>query len=132
MRTVVRPLLLPLIVLVLGCVDAKKPPPPAAPVKGTVTLDGKPLSEGEIILSQVGEVPSVLEVKDGAFTGSALTGKNRVEIRSFKAGKPLSTDPEKTPTKKNILPERYNIASQLTADVAAGAANEFAFEVTAR
>lgn len=132
MRTVTRLLCLLLLVAALGCVDAKKPPPPAAPVKGTVTLDGKPLPEGEIILSLTGEAPSVLTVKDGAFSGTALSGKNRVEIRSYKLGKPLSTDPEKTPTKKNFIPERYNVASQLTADVAVGAANDLAFEVTTR
>jgi hypothetical protein len=122
---------LSLAVGALGCEERKKPPPPAAPVKGTVTLDGKPMPEGEIILS-LGETPSVLVIKDGAFAGTALTGSNHVEIRAFKVGPPLSTDPNKEPTKVNFIPSRYNVSSTLTADVTTGGTNEFKFDVTSR
>jgi hypothetical protein len=115
----------------VGCEDHKKPPPSAS-VKGTVTLDGKPMPEGEIILALPSETPSVLEVKDGAFQGTALTGTNRVEIRAFKPGPPLSTDPKKEPTKVNFIPASYNANSSLTAEVSRSGANEFKFELKSR
>ena len=78
-----------------GCEEQQKPSPPA-PVRGPSPerqTDGR----REIILSLTGETPSVLAVKDGSFAGTALTGTNCVEIRAFKPGKPLSTDPRRNP-----------------------------------
>lgn len=123
---------LALAVHIVGCDERKKSPPPAASVKGTVKLDGKLMPEGEIILSVSAETPTVLAVKDGAFAGTALTGTNRVEIRAFKVGPPLSTDPKKEPTKVNFIPARYNAKSTLTAEVTTGGSNEFNFQVTSR
>ncbi len=71
-------------------------------------------------------------LKDGAYSGNANVGKNKVEVRAFKDGPPLSTDPEEKPTKLNHLPERFGISSQLTAEVTADGTNDFKFEVSAR
>jgi hypothetical protein len=104
----------------------------STPVKGTVTLDGKPLVDGEITFLLAGEAPSVIPIKDGAYTGNAFAGSNKVEILAFKEGPPLSTDPTKTPTKRNFIPDRFNVMSKLTAEVVAGGANDFKFDVTSR
>ncbi|WP_157369660.1 hypothetical protein [Zavarzinella formosa] len=115
-----------------GCGDTGKKKAASVPVKGTVTLDGKPLPEGEMSFGLTGEAPVILTVKDGAFSGNAYVGNNHVEIRAYKDGPPLSTDPEKKPSKVNYLPDRYGYKSTLTAEVASGGANDFKFEVTSR
>ena len=116
-----------------GCSgSSKKGPPPKSAVKGTVTLDGKPVPEGEILFSVSGEVPVPLPIKDGSFSGEATVGKNAVSVSVYKAGKPTSTDP-KTPTKINIIPAKYNGPNTtLSADVAEGGANDFKFAVTSK
>ena len=112
-----------------GCGDAKKPPP--VPVKGTVNLDGKPLADGEIGFASGGDPAVILPIKDGAFSGNAPVGKDHVDVRAFKQGPPLSTDPTNAPTKTNIIPDRFNGPnSTLTADVPAGGASDLKFEVT--
>jgi hypothetical protein len=115
-----------------GCSSSAKKPIPRVPVTGKVTLDGKPMPEGEIRLSVAGEAPSVMEVKDGAFSGEAATGENRVELAVYKEGKPTSTSP-KTPTKVNSLPAKYHgPKTTLTALVSEGGANDFSFAVTSK
>ena len=117
---------------VVGCGSGTRTPPPRIPVKGTVNVDGKPLSEGEIIFRVAGEPGIPAPVKDGAFSAQANEGKNQVEISAFKDGPPLSTDLEKKPTKINTLPAKYNTQTTLSADVKAGGPNEFKFDVTSR
>ncbi|WP_040891671.1 hypothetical protein [Zavarzinella formosa] len=119
------------IVSTTGC-DSGKKKAVAVPVKGSVMIDGKPLAEGEISFLVSNEAPTTFPIKDGAYSGNANVGKNKVEVRAFKDGPPLSTDPEKKPTKLNYLPERFGISSQLTAEVTAGGTNDFKFEVSAR
>jgi hypothetical protein len=114
-------------VLVVGCGETKTK---TASVKGTVTLDGQPLKEGEIFFSLEGKPPHILEIKDGVFSGAAAIGKNRVEIRAYKPGAPLSTDPTGTPPKVNYIPAKYNDQSTLDADVPAGGASELKYAVT--
>src|SRR5262245_29650881 len=86
-----------------GCNSAPSGPP-LAKVKGTVYLDNKPLAKGEVILSVPGMPPKVLEVANGTFSGQAHEGKNRVEVKAYKVGPPLSTDPGGPPTKVNVIP----------------------------
>jgi len=126
------PLLFLCVTLVVGCGDGSKKDPAEVPVKGEVTLDGKPLPEGEITFAVVGMPGRPIPVANGVYSGKALPGKNKVEVRAFKAGPPLSTDPEKKPTKVNFLPEKYNEHSKLDAEVSPGGANEFKFDVTSR
>jgi len=113
-----------------GCSSSVKKPA-VVDVKGTVNLNGKPLSEGEIAFDKSGEVPQVAPIKEGAFSGKGFVGENRVEIRAFKVGPPLSTDPTNTPTKVNFLSDKYQGPnSTLKATVPAGGANDLKFEVT--
>ena len=107
----------------------------SAPVSGSVTLDGEPLAEGEISFVIPGEWPSTLRVEEGAFSGSARVGANRVEIRRFKIPPvaPLAPpEPDKIPSKRNVIPERFSDRSELAAEVATGAANEFRFGIESR
>jgi len=101
-------------------------------VKGTVNLDNKPMAEGEIMFVLAGQAPTILAVKDGAYAGEAYVGNNKVEIRSYKVGPAMTTDPSKTPTKMNMIPDRYNSKTTYTSEVAASGANEFKFDVASK
>jgi len=113
-----------------GCGSGDKPA--SVDVKGTVTFDGKPIPDGEIILTSPGQGPTIFPIKDGAFSGKALSGTNKVEVFAYKPGPPMTTDPEKKPTKINYLPDTYGPNTKLTADVKAGGSNDFKFDLTSR
>jgi hypothetical protein len=95
-----------------------------------VTLDGKPLLEGDILFSIAGYPPEKIPIKEGAFSGEAMVGKNLVEVMAYKQGPPITTDPEKKPSKINTIPDKYNGPhSTLSADVGSSGANDLKFEV---
>jgi len=103
------------------------------PVKGSVTLDGKALPEGEITFEgAAGSAPTILEIKNGEYSGEVGVGKYRVSIQSFRAGPPLSTEPGGPPTKVNFIPERYNGHTTLEANVTKEGPNDLKFAVTSR
>ena len=97
------------------------------PVKGSVTVNGKALAVGEIYFIVSGYAPNVIPIANGEYAGKAKVGNNRIEIRSWKEGPPLSTDTTKQPTKVNTIPNAYNDASKLTAEVQLKGENNFKF-----
>lgn len=99
------------------------------PVKGSVTLKGKALAEGEIYFVVSGYAPNVIPIENGEYSGKAKAGSNQVEIRSWKAGPPLSTDPTNQPTKVNTIPAAYNDSSKLTAVIESKGENNFKFNI---
>jgi hypothetical protein len=111
--------------LLVGCTSS---PPPVA-ISGTVTVDGKPLPEGDIILTGEGTAPETFQIKDGKFEGQAKIGKKRVEIHAMKKGEPTKMGDkviEASPV--NYLPARYNTESKITAEVTASGLNPNKFE----
>jgi hypothetical protein len=101
-------------------------------VKGTVTLDQKPLSEGEIMFNVPGKAPNLIPVKNGAFEGQSQTGKINVQIRAYKPAPPIPPMPgleNNDPGQVNYLPARYNDASTLEAEVPPGGKDDFKFEL---
>src|SRR5262245_56341110 len=105
--------LLPACLLVSACRDGRAPK--TVKVSGTVNLDGKPLSEGEIaFVGGPGTIPDILPVKNGTFEGPAKPGKVKVEIRAFRKGKlPDSVTEASGEPKENYLPARFNDESKL-------------------
>lgn len=99
------------------------------PVKGSVMVKGKALAEGEIYFIVSGYAPNVIPIANGEYAGKAKVGNNRIEIRSWKEGPPLSTDTTKQPTKVNTIPSAYNDSSKLTAEVQSKGDNDFKFSV---
>ena len=97
------------------------------PVKGSVMVNGKALAEGEIYFIVSGYAPNIIPIANGEYAGKAKVGNNRIEIRSWKAGPPLSTDTTKQPTKVNTISNAYNDASKLTAEVQLKGENNFKF-----
>ena len=116
---------------ILGCGDSSKARKTLeeVAVKGAVTFKDKPIADGEIYFIVSGYAPTIIPVRNGEYTGTAKVGTNRVEIRSWKDGPPLSTDPTNKPTKVNTIPQEFNDASKLTAEVTPKAENTFSFKI---
>ena len=90
----------------IGCTPPPKGAAPAASVKGTANIDGKPIPTGEIHFGMMGVPPRVLKITDGTFSGQAPIGKNQVEVFIYAEGPP-SEKYGGTSTKKNTTPEKY-------------------------
>lgn len=132
-------ILLPLIVLVLGCDGGPK----LAPVSGKVTLNGQPLAEawldfqpiatGDDINPGAGSVGTT--DKDGRYTlktvhgkTGAVVGKHRVSITlKDPTGGNADADPARGKRGFKQLPVRYNFQSELTVDVPAGGRSDVDF-----
>ncbi|WP_425614166.1 hypothetical protein NA78x_004027 [Anatilimnocola sp. NA78] len=112
----------------IGC--AKKEAP-VFPVKGTVTLDGNPLSEGTVYFKTLAEGKvEAMPVKDGKFEGKALEGKRRIEVVAYRQ---IPVPGEMGGSiQENMIARRYNFESTLTADVGPTSSNEYEFKVTSK
>jgi len=113
-----------------GCSCERKVP--KTEVKGTVTLDGQPMANGDVIFRTAGTASvDILKVTGGQFAGQAEIGKRAVEVYSYKTIQMEPGSPGYDPAgmKQNIIPEKYNARSELTADVVQGGENNFKFEV---
>jgi hypothetical protein len=121
-----------IIACAVGCTPPPKGAAPAAKVKGTAKMDGKLIPAGEIAFGIEGYPPTMMPIADGAFSGEAPIGKNQVEVFVFEEGPPSPRYPN-VPTKKNIVPEKYAGPNTiLEANVVAGGANDFKFELNTR
>ena len=105
---------------------------PTYPVSGTVTVDGRPVSDAEIVFVTVdkGDL-QLLPIKEGKYGGQARAGERRVEIRAFRPGNtplPPPAPPSGGPM-VNYLPTRYNDASTLRANVTPEGPNVFNFDL---
>jgi hypothetical protein len=112
--------------------------PRRVPIEGTVTLDAKPLAEGEIRFRSLSADTTVIvpaKIADGRFTvpeaGGPMPGKYRVEIEvAQKTGRkvPHPMLPERLIDEMTeSLPTKYNYQSTLTAEVTAAGPNRFEF-----
>ncbi|PQO44862.1 hypothetical protein [Blastopirellula marina] len=103
-----------------GCGDSG---PKRYAVDGTVTYEGELLPEGEIIFfpSEEGGTPDAGPIKDGKFSFRSLPGEKKVQITAARQH-PTKTIPGPTPdvrmpAMEQYIPERYNTATELTANV---------------
>jgi hypothetical protein len=120
------------VVTSIGCPSPRNGLPPSAKVKGTITIDDRPLSTGEIHFVLTGAPPSVLPIKEGAYSGEAPIGKNKVEVFHYVDGRPSEKD-RGTMTKANTIPPKYwGHGTALEAAVEATGANEFKFAITSK
>ncbi len=113
-----------------GCGEAG---PKKYPVKGTVTLDKKPLANGTVYFKTIetGAIET-FEILNGEFQGQALEGERRVEIVSYISKGEKDFDGMKSEVTVNVVPPKYNTDSRLTASVTATGPNEYAFELAPR
>jgi hypothetical protein len=140
-----RRLTLPLTLLLMaGCGGNTTPVDtlPRQPVSGSVTLDGKPLSEGKIQFDpaeqgRVATAFAVADIKDGKFTiekaQGPVPGKYKVSISSrtsphIGAGDMPGTAPKQEPEK---IPTKYNTQTTLTKEITTEA-NNFEFPLVSK
>lgn len=100
-----------------------------AEVSGSVTLDGAPLPEGEIlfIAPDNGSAPTAGKITNGRFTVRASYGTKKVQINATRDTGRKEIDG--WPIRESIIPEEYNSRTGLTADVQSGGRNEFTFDL---
>ena len=100
-------------------------------VTGTVKLDGKPLSNGDLIFyPEAANLPADAgKVQNGRYTFRVVAGRHRVVIQAV-SDKPIITSPVDPPVYESIVPSRYNDATTLRAEVTAAGPNRFDFELT--
>jgi hypothetical protein len=97
-----------------------------ADVSGTVTFDGAPVADGSItFVPSDGKSPTAGGViKDGKYTCRVPVGPMKVSITSAKevGRKKLyqTKDSPEVPVMKEILPEKYNMKTELTYEVKSG------------
>jgi hypothetical protein len=113
------------LAVLVGCGGGNK----RAAVEGTVTYDGKPIDNGTItfVPDGGGDRPkSSGSVRDGKYSigageGGPMPGKYKVEITWNKSlGRKLDPDLQGTDNTKQVLPDKYNKATTLTADIEPG------------
>ena len=126
------------ILLIVGCGDARR-----QPLKGTVTVDGKPLRQGSITFRpQPGtRGPTAgANVVDGRFEidpkGGTFVGRFRVEINAMRPNRNRKVVNEMTGEVsegwEQYLPPRYNTQSELEADVRENELNVFEFTLSTK
>ena len=123
-------------VLASGCSTG----PSFGEVHGMVTLDGEPLAEGVVRFVPVdGMTPSAgAVIEGGQFNERVAVGRYRVEISSWKLPKGIKSSKEmkrgtvdEGPALEELIPERYNKKSELTADIKRGP-NDLKFELNTK
>ncbi len=113
---------------IVGCGEASVP---KTAVRGTVTMDKKPLKTGEIIFVTPGKSPEVLPINDGKFEGEVEVGLRTIQIAAYKDVMVAAMPGDKPePSKENYIPSRYNSLSNVKETVEAGKPNEFKYELT--
>jgi hypothetical protein len=112
-------------------------------VRGEVTLDGKPLTQGDILFSSLpGTTPMVStgsQIKNGTFSLSAEHGLipdqvYSVQFRSVEevpgTRKETSNPMETTVETRNLIPAKYGVDSKETVTATKKSPNVFRFELT--
>jgi hypothetical protein len=123
-------LLFLMLFAIMGCGDGRVKLP-TAPVTGTVTYQGKPLTTGRIaFFHPSGQAAGAKLEADGTFKLSAFQGSNRIAIE---CNEPESdTGGRRGVRPKSLIPERYinYTASGLTLEVKPGEKNTAEFMLT--
>jgi len=106
-------------VILAGCSESQLE---TQAVTGTVTFDGTPIAEGEIIFRDAaGKVRSCGgQITDGKYSFDASPGSKKVEITAMRdvPGKMDTSNPGvEVPLRTQYIPATYNTETTLTADV---------------
>ena len=125
--------LLGLLCVTLSACQSGKLEPKKYPVSGTVTLDGKPVTENGLVYFKTIATGAIdgFDIKSGTFSGLTEPGERRVEIAVF-AIKTVDLNGMKGETRESLIPDRYNMESTLTANVTPEGPNQFKFELTSK
>jgi hypothetical protein len=121
---------LTVVVLFCGCSQDPK----LYPVSGTVTFDGAPVADGDILFVPVDPAlgPEPGKIKDGKYTLTAREGKKRVEIRASKVLPGGAKGAGGEPVAEEFLPRKYNEDSTLSTEVNSKGVNKADFTLTGK
>lgn len=114
-------------------------------VTGSVSLDGKPVTSGQIIFYDVAGTEKAYAgvIKDGEFSFPSTAGQKKVSISSPQEvagsstivggtpGDPVSAE-NPAPQILESIPAKYNEQTELTADVTTTGEVTFPFELTSK
>ena len=106
--------------LLIGCAETSGPE--TQTVTGSVTFDGTPVTEGQIIFRDAaGQTRSCGgPIEDGKYSFDASPGSKKVEITAMRdvPGKMDTSNPGvEVPLREQYIPAKYNTKSTLTAEV---------------
>ena len=116
-------------------------------VTGTVTLDGAPLPSGMISFDPADGSPGAVSagavITDGSYSIPAdsgpTPGKYKVSVRSSPSTPELAPDqapgdepPPKKGADKDLIPEKYNAKSTLTAEIPESGSQPINFELDSK
>jgi hypothetical protein len=104
------------------------------PVRGVVTIDGQPLPEGNILLIPTNGIhgPEPGVIRDGKYDLKATEGKKKVEISASKILPNGARGAGGEPVPEEYLPQRYNMSSELTAEVSPSNNNVVNFQLQSK
>lgn len=123
------------LLAIAGCGPTSQKDIPTVPVRGTVTLDGQPMADGEIVFTTVAEgYRASLPVKNGSFEGQVAPGDRNVEIYAYKEvpGNTEMYGPNAEPSRENYIDPQYNTNSQMRANVMTEGTAELKFDVKSK
>ena len=128
--------------LAVGC--GGKSGPVKVTVTGKITLDGKPVPNGQVIFNDAaGAVAADSgEIKNGQFSFQSKLGSKKVSISSMQPtekkavvggipGDPIS-DKNPATVYEDIIPEKYNAKTELKVDVTQKGPNDFPLTLTTK
>jgi hypothetical protein len=108
--------------------------PRKVPVSGTVSFDGKPVADGDIIFEDVDPKlgPDAGKIKDGKFAFTAKAGQKKVKIQASRLeklpeGKKGAMGETEMPV--DYIPEHYNSKTELKEEVKSSGTNTFTFDL---
>ena len=112
------------------------------PVAGTVTLDGSALDRGTIEFHPINDgTVTGGSIRDGRFeipaTQGATPGEYEVRIYAADEASDPVEDPNAMPgdssraVQPELIPERYNVNSELTAQIEEGGSTDLSFDLEA-
>ena len=117
----------------VGCGGSQGPA--TYPVQGTITFDGVPVAQGQIIFRPVDTqlLPQAVNFTDGKYTVRLNAGQQAVSItatREVPDKFDTSNPGEQTPVVEQYIPDKYNARTELQIDVSKGGQAEFNFDLT--
>ena len=102
--------------------------PSTYPVTGTVTFNGTPLDQGQIVLMSADghSTPTGGAIVDGKFALQSTPGEKTVEITATREAGPVNPTMGQA-AREQYIPQKYNVESTLKATVVPAGANAFDF-----
>ena len=125
--------LLPLLLAQLFATGCGPSGPVTYPVRGTVTFDGEPVKEGDILFipDDAALAPEGGKIADGTFQMVSKPGTCQVKITALD----INEDTEwisGSPIASNFIPAWYNDETTLSVEVEPNSRNDFQFQLTSQ